>query len=107
MELIDLLQEFETRYQNFWKNNQYFVIFATPFSVDINILPENFQIEYIELQSDIELKEKFHNASLLEFYKNYLPKNKCPSFHNHALFIIFWKHLLMQAAIFMNEIHEK
>ena len=31
--LFDLIQKFENRLQDFWKNNQYFAIF----SVDINI----------------------------------------------------------------------
>ena len=61
--LFDLIQEFENRFQDFWENNQYFAIFVTPFSVDINMLPANFQMEYIELQSDIELKEKFDHVS--------------------------------------------
>ena len=56
--LFELIQEFENRFQDFWENNQYFVIFVTPFSVDINMLPANFQMECIELQSDIQLKEK-------------------------------------------------
>ena len=31
-------------------------MFATPFSVDTKTLPANFQMECIELQSDIQLK---------------------------------------------------
>ncbi|GFW17892.1 general transcription factor II-I repeat domain-containing protein 2A [Trichonephila clavipes] len=42
-------------------------------------------MEFIELQSDIQLKEKFGNVSLLAFYKDYLPRDKYPNFHNHAL----------------------
>ena len=65
--LFDLIQEFENRFQDFRKNHQSFGIFATPFSVDINILPANFQMECIELQSDIQLKEKCDRVSLLDF----------------------------------------
>lgn len=36
------------------------VIFATTFSVDINKLPVNFQMECIELQSNYQIKEKFY-----------------------------------------------
>lgn len=35
----------------------FFCIFKTPFSVDINILPANFEMECIELQSDTQLKK--------------------------------------------------
>ena len=34
--LFELIQEFENRFQDFWENNQYFAILATPFSVNIS-----------------------------------------------------------------------
>lgn len=83
--IFDLIQEFESRFQDFRKNEEYFNIFSTPFSLEINKLPSNLQMECIELQSDIQLKEKFGNVSLLEFYKDCLPRDKYPNFHNHAL----------------------
>ncbi|XP_043917683.1 general transcription factor II-I repeat domain-containing protein 2B-like isoform X2 [Protopterus annectens] len=82
-----LSQDFESRFQDFRKHQQHFSIFATPFSVDINMLPANLQLECIELQSDIQLKEKFLQESLLDFYKLYLSKEKYPSLHEHALFM--------------------
>jgi len=42
-------------------------------------------MEYIELQSDIQLKEKFGHVSLLDFYKIYLNREKYPLLHSHAL----------------------
>ena len=36
------------------KNHQF--TFATQFSIDVSMLPLNFQMEYVELQSDIQLK---------------------------------------------------
>ncbi|GFU89736.1 general transcription factor II-I repeat domain-containing protein 2A [Trichonephila clavipes] len=42
-------------------------------------------MERIELQSDIQLKEKFGKVSFLEFCKDYLPRDKYPNFHNQAL----------------------
>ena len=85
--IFDLIQEFENRFQDFHENNQYFAIFATPFSFYIKILPASFQREYIQLQSDIRLKEKFDRVSLLDFYRSYLPRDKYPLLHNHALFM--------------------
>ena len=38
------------------KNHQF--MFLTPFSVDLNALPENFQMECTELQSDIQPPKK-------------------------------------------------
>ena len=43
--LFDLIQEFENIFQDIWGNNQYFATFVTLFSVDINMLPANFQME--------------------------------------------------------------
>ena len=42
----------------------------------------------MELQSDIELKETFNNASLLEFFKNYLLRKKYSWLHNIYLHFV-------------------
>ena len=54
--LFNLIQEFENRFQDFWENNQYLAIVEAPSLVDINMLPANFQMECIELQSDTQRK---------------------------------------------------
>ena len=51
-----LIKEFESRFQDCQKNHHFFPIFVTPLSVDIYALAINFQMECIELQSDIPLK---------------------------------------------------
>ena len=43
----------------------------TPFLLDINVYLQ----AYIFSIRDFELKEKFNNVSLFEFYNNYLPRN--------------------------------
>lgn len=45
-----LTDEFENWFQDCKNNCQFFGIFETSFSVNINILPGNFQIECIQLQ---------------------------------------------------------
>ncbi|XP_067123968.1 general transcription factor II-I repeat domain-containing protein 2-like [Centruroides vittatus] len=85
--LFDLIQEFENRFSDFRENNLNFCIFATPFTVDIEMLPATFQMECIEFQSDIQLKEKFDHVSLFDFYKTYLPRDIYPALHSHALFM--------------------
>ena len=55
----EFVKELESRVQG-WKKKKKKkkkeFMFVTSFSVDINILPENFQMECIKLQSDIQLK---------------------------------------------------
>jgi len=84
--ILILINEFETRFQDFRKNSQLFAI-LTPFLVDITAVETKFQMECIELQSDIQLKEKLNQSSLLDFYKLYLPKETYPVLHDHALFM--------------------
>lgn len=62
-------------------------MFAAPFSVDKNTLLANFQMECIELQWDIQLKNLV--MSLLDFRKTSLNREKYPSFHSHALFVLW------------------
>ena len=53
-----LILEFENSFQGCRKKTTHFFlgIFLTQFSVDVNTLPGNFQVECIEFQSDIQLK---------------------------------------------------
>ena len=47
-----VIKESEIRFQDCKKKyHECFGLFPTPFSVDINTLPVNFQVECIELQS--------------------------------------------------------
>jgi hypothetical protein len=84
-ELDVLREELKSRFQDFRKHETPFRIFASPFEVDVEAVPEKFQMELIELQSREELKSKFLNVSLLEFYKLYLPENNFPQLYRHAL----------------------
>jgi hypothetical protein len=44
---------------------------------DVNIvLPENLQMEVIELQANLVLKSQFNNITLTDFYKFYLVEEK-------------------------------
>ena len=65
-----------------------FAAFATPFSIDVNLLPANLQMEHCKMCCDAQLKEKFLQVGLEDFYKTYLDKEKYPTFHKHALLMI-------------------
>jgi hypothetical protein len=81
-------------------------MFVALFSFSINSLPANFQIEYIEPQSDFQPKEIFDYVILPDFYihpflldMNILTQSGLI----HAT--TFWQHLHLWAIILKNEAH--
>lgn len=67
--LCNLIQEFKNRFQ-------YLCILVGLFSVSINMLPANFQVEHREPQSDIQPKEKFNCVILPNFCRSHLVGNE-------------------------------
>ena len=57
---------------------------STPFNVQPSDVPNNLQMEIIELQND-KLKAKYNNLSLLDFYKVYDPAEDFLILRRHAL----------------------
>ncbi len=45
--------------------------------------PDNFQLELLDMQSDIELKQLFKNEDLLEFWSR-VPEGKYPNLITNA-----------------------
>ena len=80
--IFELNLEFENRFK---KHHVLFWAFATPFVVDVNLLPGRLQIEHFEMCWDTQLKEKFLHVCLEELYKTYFDKNKYPAIYKHAL----------------------
>jgi hypothetical protein len=66
-------QEFSSRFQDFRKHEAAFSLFSTPSDVNVETVPEEFQLEIIDLQCNEDLKSKFRDITLLDFYKLYLP----------------------------------
>lgn len=65
-----LIKEFLEQVSRVSKKLIFFLnIFETLFSVNVNTFPVIFQMEYVELQSDIQCKEKCDRVSLPGFYK--------------------------------------
>jgi hypothetical protein len=69
-------QEFSSRFQDFRKHEATFSLFSTPSDVNIETVPDEFQLEIIDLQCNEDLKSKFQDITLLDFYKLYLPGDK-------------------------------
>ena len=53
----------------------------------IEEVPENLQMECIDLQCSSDLREKFKDFPLLEFYKKYVSKEKYQRIHRLAVFV--------------------
>ena len=45
-------------------------------------------MEHCEMCCDTQLKKKFYQVGLEEFYKTYLDKDKYPAFYKHALSMV-------------------
>ena len=59
-------------------------LFARPFSVSVEKVLDEIQMELIELQCNTTLKDKF-NVGLLEFYSKYISTTEFPKIRQHAL----------------------
>ena len=58
--------------------------FANPISVDVTTAPDNFQLELLDMQSDIELRQAFNSDGLLSFWRR-VPDGKYPNLIANAL----------------------
>ncbi|MGH0144122.1 UNVERIFIED_CONTAM: hypothetical protein FKN15_069159 [Acipenser sinensis] len=82
-EYADLLQEFQSRFSDFSVRENDFSLFSHPFSCIVDYVPEELQMQLIELQCDSVLKEKYSTVPLQDFYK-YADSDKYPAIRKHA-----------------------
>ena len=82
--ICDLKDQFNTRFADMDERRKDFSYFAAVFDVEICDSPENLQMELSELQSSNELKSRFREVPLLEFYQHYLIHQRFPSLVEHA-----------------------
>ena len=69
----DLYAEFQERFQDFSDLEEDIQLFSSPFNANVSKAPGKLQMELIELQCDHQLKIRFTDLSLLEFYKGRFP----------------------------------
>ncbi|TWW71158.1 General transcription factor II-I repeat domain-containing protein 2A [Takifugu flavidus] len=84
-ECAKLVQAFDERFHDVKNIQRELDMFATPFNVQPSDVPDKFQMEIIELQNNNELKAKYNNLSLLDFYKLYVSAEDFPILRRHAL----------------------
>ena len=63
-----LQEEFSVRFHDLRKLSLAIELFAFPFSVDVETIPEDMQLEIIELQCNNELRNKYGDSSVYQFY---------------------------------------
>ncbi|KAK6491446.1 general mRNAion factor II-I repeat domain-containing protein 2-like [Huso huso] len=79
----DLLQEFQSRFSDFSASENDFSLFSHPFSCKVDDVPEELQMQLVELQCDSVLKEKYSTVPLQDFYK-YVDSDKYPAIRKCA-----------------------
>uniref|UniRef100_A0A5S6QHL4 Dimer_Tnp_hAT domain-containing protein n=1 Tax=Trichuris muris TaxID=70415 RepID=A0A5S6QHL4_TRIMR len=84
-EVAKLIQAFNERFEDVNSKEMELNIFATPFNVEPADVPDNLQHEIIQLQSDNDLKARYNNLPVLEFYKRYITNDEFPTLRRHAL----------------------
>ena len=101
-----LIKEPENEFQDCQKKSSYFWYICNPVFSWHNTLPGNFQMEHIELQSDIQLKNL---TSSLHFYKLSLTGKKTFLIsQSHFIHVItFWQYTQLWTTIFKDEAQEK
>ncbi|XP_053493347.1 general transcription factor II-I repeat domain-containing protein 2B-like isoform X2 [Ictalurus furcatus] len=81
--LSNLFQEFDRRFEDFRHNASDFEWFAQPFTISVDTVSDDLQMEPIELQCDSELKHKFRSLPLTDFYKC-VPAHRYPKMCKQA-----------------------
>ena len=97
--LTGLAAEFGRRFAHFDGNCMQINIFEGPFSINADKAPAALQIELIDIQADNRLRQNHSNHELVEFYKDFHPKQKFTGLYKHALLMasLFWVELSMRA----------
>ena len=77
-QLQNLLNEFLNRFQDFKSHKNLFDIFFSPFHTDVDKTPTEIQLKLVELQARTDLKTKYMEISLGDFYRKHFDQDKFP-----------------------------
>ena len=78
-QLEKLFDEFSARFKDFKPHEHLFEIFSSPFHTNIDKAPTDIQMELIDLQERTDLKAKYVEMNLGDFYRKYFDQNKFPN----------------------------
>ena len=74
-----LFNKFSARFKDFKSHEHLFEIFSSPFHTDNDKSPTDIQMELIDLQERTDLKAKYVEMNLGDFYRKYLDQDKFPN----------------------------
>jgi hypothetical protein len=86
--VADLRTEFSNRLTYFKSNEKSMNLFSAPFSVPVDDVPGNMQMEISDLQCNSGLKEKYNNVGLFDFCSEYIDRDTFPAICSHALNVV-------------------
>ena len=66
--ISNLINEFECRISGINSSLPLIKILANPISIDVTTAPDSFQLELLDIQSDLGLREAFQSEGLPEFW---------------------------------------
>ena len=69
-----LRNEFANRFSDFRQNEIKLTLFAQTFDLEVEDCPDDYQMEFIDLQADMETIRKYSENSIVDFYKLYVCK---------------------------------
>ena len=75
-EIKKFITAFDSRFSELAKYDKIFEIFSSPFHVDVNSVPENLQMELIELQCNNEMKQLYASTSKINFNNTYITSER-------------------------------
>ena len=81
-QLEKLFNEFSARFKDIKSDEHLFEIFSSPFHTDIDKAPTNIQMKLIDLQERTDLKAKYVEMNLGNFYRKYHDQDKFPNLRN-------------------------
>ena len=78
-QLEKLFNKLLARFKDFKSHEHLFKIFSSPFHTDIDKAPSDIRMELIDLQERTDLKAKYVETNLDDFYPKYHDQDKFPN----------------------------
>lgn len=80
-------------------------MFSSPFNIDVDTVPEGFQMEVIDMQNNTDLKNVFFSVNIENFYESYVSPEKFPFLTKND--VSDRKYVCLRTIIFNHEINQK